>query len=105
MRQKKLATFRIDADEWEAFQEWARRSGTNASALLVNYIEECLDRTPTRFSRMPIDRITNNLDKRIDRLDERLTFLETSQEARIQKLIQQHIAAINDTLNQTEENI
>jgi len=37
MIQKKLATFRIDADQWDAFQEWAKRSGTNASALLVHY--------------------------------------------------------------------
>ncbi|MBE9225336.1 hypothetical protein IQ264_07810 [Phormidium sp. LEGE 05292] len=100
MKQKKLATFRIDADEWVAFQEWARRSGTNASAILVNYIEECLERTPTRFSHFPIERMNKNIDKRLDNIEERLKLLETSLEARIQKEVQQQIAISNQEFMQ-----
>ncbi|OKH30832.1 hypothetical protein NIES2119_30120 [[Phormidium ambiguum] IAM M-71] len=75
MNDKKLATFRIDASQWKAFQEWARRSGTNASALLVEYIEECLNRAPTKgakFGKEP----AINIDKRIDSLDKRIAQLE-----------------------------
>ncbi|MFB2891734.1 hypothetical protein ACE1CI_02205 [Aerosakkonemataceae cyanobacterium BLCC-F50] len=103
MIQKKLATFRIDADQWDAFQEWAKRSGTNASALLVNYIEQCLVSTPSRFSQFP-DRMNKNLDKRLDRLEQRLLFLETSLEGRIQYLIQQHIATNHHQFLPSEEN-
>lgn len=103
MIQKKLATFRIDADQWDAFQEWAKRSGTNASALLVNYIEQCLVSTPSRFSHFP-DRMNKNLDKRLDSLEQRLLFLETSLEARIQYLIQQHLAATHHQSLPSDEN-
>jgi hypothetical protein len=103
MIQKKLATFRIDADQWDAFQEWAKRSGTNASALLVNYIEQCLVSTPSRSSHFP-DRMNKNLDKRLDSLEQRLLFLETSLEARIQYLIQQHLAAIHHQSLPPDEN-
>ncbi|MFB2877124.1 hypothetical protein, partial [Floridanema aerugineum] len=102
-KQKKLATFRIDADEWVAFQEWARRSGTNASAILVNYIEECLELPPTRFSRFPMERMNKNIDKRLDNIEERLKFLEVSIEARIQKEVQQQIAISNQELIQKDK--
>ncbi|MFB2894920.1 hypothetical protein ACE1CI_18585 [Aerosakkonemataceae cyanobacterium BLCC-F50] len=48
MNDRKLATFRIDASQWKAFLEWAKRSVTNACVLWCEYIEGCLFRSPTR---------------------------------------------------------
>ena len=35
----KLATFRIDGDDWQQFQDIARKNNTTASALLVNFVQ------------------------------------------------------------------
>lgn len=93
MNQKTLATFRIDASQWQAFQQWAKRSGTNASALLVEYIEECLVRPPAKAGKFPLHPTTNHLDKRIDELDKRLKLLETSIDQRIEVIIQHQMSA------------
>ena len=87
MTPKKLATFRIDADEWEAFQQWAKRNGTTASALLVEYIEECLDRPPTKPSGIRLEHMVINLTKRIDSIDKRLSLLETPSNVRSDKIV------------------
>ncbi|MBD2181883.1 hypothetical protein H6S82_00245 [Planktothrix sp. FACHB-1355] len=92
MTNKKLATFRIDASKWQAFQQWAKRSGSNASALLVEYIEECLDTAPTRRSIFPLNQTANNIDERIGSIDERLKLLEASVERRVKEAIEQQIA-------------
>ncbi len=38
----KLATFRVDDEDWQKFQEIARTQGTSASALLVNFIRSSI---------------------------------------------------------------
>ncbi|MFB2835357.1 hypothetical protein [Floridanema evergladense] len=86
MNHKKLATFRIDVSQWQAFQEWAKRSGTNASALLVDYIEQCLDRPPTRVTKFRLAP-KYNTDKRIDSIDKKLEQLEISIEKQISESI------------------
>lgn len=78
MTEKKLATFRINSDAWEAFQQWAKRHGTTASALLVEYIEECLDRPPTKPSGIRLEQMAINLANRVDSIEQRLKLLETS---------------------------
>lgn len=87
MTAKKLATFRIDPDEWEAFQQWAKRNGTTASALLVEYIEECLDRPPTKPSGIRLEQMVINLTKRIDSIDKRLKVLETLPHVRSEEIV------------------
>ena len=86
MNHKKLATFRIDVSGWQAFQEWAKRSGTNASALLVDYIEQCLDRPPTRVTQFRLAP-KSNTDKRRDSIDKKLEQLEISIEKQISESI------------------
>lgn len=86
MNHKKLATFRVDVSQWQAFQEWAKRSGTNASALLVDYIEQCLDRPPTRVTQFRLAP-KSNTDKRIDSIDKKLAQLEISIEKQISESI------------------
>ena len=39
----KLATFRVKEDNWLNFQALCKESGTNASAVLIAYIQACLD--------------------------------------------------------------
>ncbi|MFB2920292.1 MULTISPECIES: hypothetical protein [Aerosakkonema] len=105
MAKKKLATFRIDGDEWEAFQQWAKRSGTNASALLVDYIEQCLDRPPTKISILSQNEITNNIDARIDTIEKRLKVLEESIEERIEKFIKRQMANIQSEVVHPENEV
>lgn len=106
MAAKKLATFRIDVSKWQAFQQWAKRSGTNASALLSEYIEQCLDTAPTRISRLSIDRNdTSHLDQRIDDLSNRLKHLETSMESLIKQAVEVQIATIQNGSAQSDQEI
>lgn len=105
MAKKKLATFRINGDEWEAFQEWAKRSGTNASALLVDYIEQCLDRPPAKISIISQNETINNIDYRIDTIEKRLKALEESIEERIEKFIKRQIANIQSEVVQKESEV
>ena len=105
MTKKKLATFRIDPDEWEAFQEWAKRSGTNASALLVNYIEQCLDRPPSKISRFSLNGTDDNIERRIDSIDKRLKLLEGSIEEKIEKLIKKQMVSIQPEVVSPEDEV
>lgn len=94
MTTKKLATFRVGADEWEAFQQWAKRHGTTASALLVDYIEQCLDKPATKPSAIRLEQMAFNLANRIDNIDQRLNLLETSLSRRIQEIVRQQMASL-----------
>lgn len=105
MTKKKLATFRIDPNEWEAFQEWAKRSGTNASALLVDYIEQCLDRPPSKISKFLQNETTSNIDYRIDTIEKRLKALEESIEQRIEKFIKRQMANIQSEVVHPESEV
>lgn len=82
---KTLATFRIEAKTWKAFQERAKMSGTSASALLVDFIDSYLGGTeaPTPAPVVASQDELAELRKRIDSLEEtvlnRLDKLEENQ--------------------------
>jgi len=70
----KLATFRIDNELWQQFQDIAKQNNTTASALLVGYVQgvvttECIDNNP-QIQSLNTDNIAQpsiqNLDKLID---------------------------------------
>lgn len=44
---KKLATFNIEGEIWDAFKAKAREDGANASALLNQWIKKYLDKLPS----------------------------------------------------------
>lgn len=44
---QRLASFRIDSDIWSDFIEYARSNHRTATSLLTEYIENCIDKTPT----------------------------------------------------------
>lgn len=65
----KLATFRTDSDIWQKFQDKAKTKGTNASALLQNFVQNYLDDnldSIDKQSRQTDNSIDINLDERID---------------------------------------
>jgi tetrahydromethanopterin S-methyltransferase subunit G len=64
MTERTLGTFRIDKAQWEAFQGKAKEHGSNASSLIISWIEAYLDDS--------LDSIDNGIDKRIDNIDERI---------------------------------
>ncbi|MFM5887797.1 MAG: hypothetical protein ACKOQS_05825 [Dolichospermum sp.] len=70
----KLATFRIDDELWQQFQDIAKQNNTTASALLVGFVQgvvktECID-TAVQSSIPDIDAAVQpsiqNLDELID---------------------------------------
>lgn len=65
----KLATFRTDSNIWQKFQDKAKAKGTNASALLQNFVQNYLDDnldSIDKQSRQTDNGIDINLDERID---------------------------------------
>lgn len=71
MPDKSLATFRIEPEKWEAFKALATSNGSNASAVLIDFIETCLatnrihiesSASTTNFN---LDDINVLIDKRI----------------------------------------
>ncbi|MBD2040179.1 hypothetical protein [Microcoleus sp. FACHB-672] len=74
---KKLATFNVEAELWEAFKNKARDNGTNASALLNQYLKNYLDdldgvpSTNLGSTRVRESEPTND-ESLIDRLEPRL---------------------------------
>jgi chromosome segregation ATPase len=73
MSDKKLATFRIDGEVWEQFQELAKADGSNASKLLIDFVNGYIDRRQSRQSvASDIDSLDiggSNLDTSMDSLD------------------------------------
>jgi hypothetical protein len=41
-KNKILATFRVDEDDWEAFKQWSEKRGNSASGELIRFIESAL---------------------------------------------------------------
>jgi len=75
---EKLATFRLDAEMWEAFKARAKAEGTDASTLLRNYVSGYLD---------------GNLDTGIDRIDRNLDGIDSA------------IASIHARLNEFDDRL
>ena len=44
-KNKILATFRVDEDDWEDFKQWAENRGNRASAEIIRFIESALGKT------------------------------------------------------------
>jgi hypothetical protein len=41
-KNKILATFRVDEDDWESFKQWSENRGNSASGELIRFIESAL---------------------------------------------------------------
>jgi hypothetical protein len=62
MSDLKLATFKIEPDRWQAFQDKAKQEGSNASALLKTFIGRYLDGS----IEIPSELSSTDIDSRID---------------------------------------
>ena len=67
---KTLATFRLDAQLWEAFKAEAAKNGTDASAALIAYCRDYVSEASRQVSSSRIDETFPSID--IDNLDERI---------------------------------
>ena len=86
MTERTLGTFRIDKAQWEAFQSRAKENGSNASSLILSWIDlyldgnlDSLDKTESCLDNS-IDNVDSRIDKRLDEIlltvQERLDRLE-----------------------------
>jgi hypothetical protein len=72
MTERTLGTFRIDKSQWEAFQGKAKENGSNASSLILSWIELYLDGNLDSIDKVKsclddsIDSIDNRIDKRVE---------------------------------------
>jgi hypothetical protein len=71
MTDKTLATFKIDPDHWEAFKFKANESGSNASALLKDFISAYLSDRIDLKQDGSIDTLAG-LDKKIEAVLDRV---------------------------------
>ena len=71
---QKLATFKVDEQDWEAFKALCDAQGTNASRTLISFIEQSLADGKIDESLLPKPRIASsqNIDIDIDSLEARL---------------------------------
>ncbi|MBN3875148.1 MULTISPECIES: hypothetical protein [unclassified Nostoc] len=68
MADKILATFRIDPDKWESFKALTTSNGSTASAVLLQFVDNCLDanQIPSKSAHASLDNIEALIDKRIE---------------------------------------
>jgi hypothetical protein len=71
MTERTLGTFRIDKAQWEAFQVKAKEHGSNASSLIIGWIETYLDGSIDSIDNNQIS-LDNSIDNSIDNIDERI---------------------------------
>ncbi|QMS91363.1 hypothetical protein HUN01_28590 [Nostoc edaphicum CCNP1411] len=67
----KLATFRIDDEDWQKFQELAKTQGTSASALLVNFIRSSIT-SPEVTKRQESGDVESAIQAKLASIDERI---------------------------------
>lgn len=101
MADKTLATFRIDHQEWEAFKNMAAASGSNASAVLTEFVRSYLapnSQCPTPNPQpLHLDNLDTAINERLDKvLDDRGLKPEI-----IKEQLEEHTAYLASGLNAT----
>lgn len=118
MTESGLATFRIEKERWARFQQLAKDSNSNASKLIISFIDACLDnridisdytitQPKSAISTSGIDDyLDNHLDTRIDSylkknlssyLDNRIDNLATKE------LIKTALDPVRDSISKSED--
>lgn len=72
MVEKQLATFRIEAEQWQAFKAKATEGGTNATAMLLQWINLYLDDNLDVSIDLTQSHLDKNLDSVLSSLDRRI---------------------------------
>lgn len=90
MAEKTLGTFRIEPEKWERFKALASSSGTSASAVILQFIDNCLDSNnilSTTEGNANLDNLESLIDARIDAsLATRLDEMRSQFEAQLEEL-------------------
>jgi len=69
---QKLATFKIDENQWEAFKAVCETQGIPASRALVGFIDSTVNAGKVDESLLPKPKTSQNIDIDIDGLEARL---------------------------------
>ena len=112
MNKNKLITVRIEAEKRDQFKDWVKEQNLDVSEFLTTVIEACLDGqldknlipklNPQSDSACidklddRISKLTNNLDKRIDKIEEQVNELVTRLDNNIDKRIDRKKEEIED---------
>lgn len=99
MADKILATFRVDSDKWEAFKSAAGLDDSNASAVLLEFIDWYLDGnrlTSESVSSPNLDGIDSRIDKLID---DRMAQIDKRIDERIDDRMVDKTAYLSNSLN------
>lgn len=81
----KLATFKINSDEWDRFKQLAESSNTTASGALMGFVRQCLE--AGEISGAPQENLDDDIDTRIDsHLEKALTPIKLEMEGAIAAL-------------------
>lgn len=116
MTEQTIATFRIEKQKWVNFQELAKTGETNASRLIIGFIEACTDSridiadyavTKPRSIDTSTDSIDSYLDKHLDiRIDSYLEKLTPPQSVDIETVrseIEQALEPIRESISRLVE--
>lgn len=71
-----LRTFKIDSEQWQAFEEKATANGTTASELLESYVQQYISDNPKSESDNVDQRINAILEQRLEGFGARLSQVE-----------------------------
>ncbi|MGK7958200.1 MAG: helix-turn-helix domain-containing protein [Crocosphaera sp.] len=112
MNKNKLITVRIEAEKRDQFKKWVKKQKLDVSEFLTIVIEACLDgridenlitnlnpqSDSTCIDKLNnrISELTNNLDKRIDKIEEQVNELVTRLDNNIDKRIDKEKEKVDD---------
>jgi hypothetical protein len=114
---KMMASFRIDRDEWNRFGLLAKRERLNATQVLTEYIQKCLNADRTYFDRqMSTDNsstdnelVSINTDDVLKPIDKRISTaistLLVQKEAQIDRLVSTALVPIQDEVKVLKEEL
>lgn len=86
---QKLATFKIDESDWEAFKTLCEGAGTSASRTLISFIEQSLAAGKIDESLLPKPKSSIASDVNLDELEARLM---ARFEARLSEVIEKKLS-------------
>ncbi len=121
MNKNKLITVRIEAEKRDQFKEWVKEQNLDVSEFLTAVIEACLDgqldknlipNLNPQSDSICIDKLdnriselTNNLDKRIDKIEEQVNKLITKLDSNIDKRIDREKEKVDDQQETTNQQL
>jgi len=106
---QKLATFKIDEQDWESFKALCDAQGTSASRTLITFIEQSIADGKIDESLLPKPRIASsqNIDVDIDSLEARLMdrLIARLDDRLSSEIVQQHPPTLDPSIGARIENL